>query len=121
MLMNSKQQDIRYNSLHNVRFVYLGACLTGLGRYSEDNLVNSIYNRGAYSVLGFTVSVLIDETNFWTEIFMQRIAEGDTIKEAMNAADEAIRNDPDLGDRGEYSVDEENRYFIGTITDAPCG
>ena len=103
-----------------IEFAYLGACLTGYGRGTADNLVNSIHDKGADTVLGFTMNVYVDETNFWTEKFMQSLATGKTIEEAMNYADDAIKNDSVLGGRNIYTVGEASRYIVGSTSIAPC-
>lgn len=106
------------NAFGNLSFVYLGACETGAGQANANNLVNAFYNKGADTVLGFTIEVNIAETNFWMENFMTNIAEGDTIQAAIAAADLAIFKDATLGNRKNYSV--YSRYIAGNFNMAPA-
>lgn len=104
----------------NLKFVYFGACLTGKGGSGANNLVNAVYNKGADAVLGFTISVFVDETNLWTEEFMLALANGATLSSAMNTADFAVANDPELDVLPYYSTSSTYRYLQGSNQMIPC-
>ena len=106
------------SDLNDLLFVYLGACKTGMGGGSATNLVNSFYSKGVDNVVGFTISVLIDETNFWTTEFMSNIANGQSIATAISNADYSIQNDPTLGGRLSYTI--SSRLIKGPTTAIPC-
>lgn len=103
----------------SLKFVYLGACLTGEGGSSANNLVNAFYNKGADTVLGFTISVLVGETNSWTKSFMLSLASGSTISKAMTDADTAVRNDATVN-VVHYTTSSTYRYIAGSPQIAPC-
>ena len=75
-------------ALNGLQLVYYGACSTGEGGANAANLVNATYDRGARTVIGFTVSVYCDSTNTWTSEFMKQISNNQTIKYAMQKADD---------------------------------
>ena len=103
----------------NLKFVYLGACDTGIGRNGANNLANAIFNKGADAVLGFTTKIVVNETNAWTEAFMIELSRGSTINEAMDAADEIVHRNPDILEPYTTS-DTDNRYFQGSLQMVPC-
>lgn len=112
------------NSLDNtafdsLEFVHLGACLTGQGKSSATNLVNAFYNKGADTVLGFTIEVFVSETNSWTQSFMLSLASGSTVADAITDADTAVRNDPNVSVLY-YSTSSTYRYIAGSDQIAPC-
>lgn len=109
--------------MNSLQFVYYGACETGKGGSSAENLVNVTKAKGVDIVLGFTTEVLIDETNFWSEELMKNIASGLSVGNSIAQADEAMRNDPTFGARmlllniqqiasrlGKYSALPVNHY-----------
>lgn len=106
--------------LINLSFVYLGACETGKGGTDATNLVNTFYSRGVDCVLGFKVEVLISETNFWPEIFMNNIANGHTVYASLVDADYEILNDPILGGKDSYTIGESNRLIRGSTSFVPA-
>ena len=112
------------NSLGNsafdhLKFVYFGACETGAGGSSETNLVNTVYNKGADAVLGFTINVYVSETNLWTKIFMIELSEGKTLSTAMNVADTEVRKDSSVKVPF-YSTSSSYRYLEGSDQLIPC-
>jgi len=107
-------------AFNNLKFVYFGACLTGKGGSGANNLVNAVYNKGADAVLGFTISVYVDETNLWTKEFMLALANGATLSSAMNTADYAVANDPELDVLPYYSTSSTYRYLQGSNQMIPC-
>ena len=83
-------------------------------------MVNAVYNKGADAVLGFTISVFVDEINLWTKEFMLALANGATLSSAMNTADVAVANDPELGVLPYYSTSSDYRYLQGSNQMIPC-
>ncbi len=74
-------------ALSHMQLVYYGACSTGEGGASAENLVNATYDRGARTVIGFTTEVDCGSTNTWTAEFMEQISNNHTIYYAMIQAD----------------------------------
>lgn len=112
--------SLHASALSNLKFAYLGACYTGQGKTGAINLVNSIYNRGADAVLGFTVNVLVDETNQWSKDFMEFLSEGYSISTAMYFADIEVKRV--FSNRyNNITVLTNNRYFVGSEQMVPCG
>lgn len=81
-------------ALSHMQLVYYGACLTGEGGSSAANLVNATFDRGARTVIGFTVEVGCGTTNTWTQEFMTSISNGETVDRAMKLADSKVSNSP---------------------------
>ena len=52
---------------------------------------------------------------------MKSIGAGNTIAQAMDDADAALRADPSMEGRLTFTVGEENRYVVGSTSVAPCG
>lgn len=104
--------------MNSLQFVYYGACETGKGGSSAENLVNVTKAKGVDIVLGFTTEVLIDETNFWSEELMKNIASGLSVGNSIAQADEAMRNDPTFGARSSYSI--SNRLLQGSASTVLC-
>ena len=111
--------SLNNTAFNNLKFVYFGAYLTGSGRSGGTNLVNTVYNKGADTVLGFTIEVFVSETNLWTQSFMTNLATGVSINSAMNTADITVRNDPGI-DVPFYSTSSTNRYLAGSAELIPC-
>lgn len=86
-LTTSNLNALPNNFFDNVDFVYYGACNTGTGGASANNLVTTTHNKGAGCVLGFNHEVLVDETNIWTVYLMESLAQGMRINEAIANAD----------------------------------
>ena len=106
----------------NLKFVYLGACSTGVGENDESNLVNAIYDKGADAVLGFNRNIWVDETYVWTKEFMIALANGMTIGEAIEMADEYVQNNLVMTEPYMYITSDPNyRYFLGSLELVPCG
>lgn len=108
---------INASELTKLKFVYLGACSTGKGGNGATNFVNSMYAKGVDAVLGFRIDVNANELNHWTKHFMQRIAYGDSISQAMsyasNATAYALGTSADLLDTNYY-------YLCGSGSFVPC-
>ena len=107
------------DAFDHLKFVYLGACQTGEGRDNATNLVNAIYSKGADAVLGFTTNVKVKETNLWTREFMLALADGETLFDAMSAADDAVQADVDLSGKP-LTTTSDYRYLKGSAQMAPC-
>ena len=74
--------------LKNARLILYGACETGLGGESANNLVNSTFNRGAKTVIGFQSAVGCDQMNTWTkEFFVASGEQSKTITQSLEHAD----------------------------------
>lgn len=74
--------------LKNARLILYGACETGLGGESANNLVNSTFNRGAKTVIGFQSAVGCDQMNTWTkEFFVASGNQSKTITQSLEHAD----------------------------------
>lgn len=81
-------------ALSHMQLVYYGACKTGEGGASAENLVNATFDRGARTVIGFTVIVDCNSCNTWTKAFMTNISNGYTVTYAMKMADTAVSSSP---------------------------
>ena len=106
------------DAFDNLQLVYMGACLTGQGCDGADNLVNALYDKGADVVIGFTVRTDQNETYTWTQAFMKSIAEGNSVAQAMMAADALFSG----GEGGENTstVSPDNRHVKGNTSVIPC-
>ena len=106
----------------DLKFVYLCACNTGFGQtIFADNLVNALSEQGADNVLGFGISIRIDEANFWSKHFMYALTElHGSIEMAMAYADAKISLEDKFSDRA-LTVSEGNRYFVGDASTFPFG
>ena len=82
------------NSLSHVKLVYYGACSTGSGGITADNLVNTTYSKGAQIVIGFKNSVSCTACNAWTQAFMEQLGAGRTVSASVKAADDAVNQNP---------------------------
>ena len=71
----------------------------------------------AIPVLGFTISVQVDETNDWLEAFVNSLSNGKTIGEAMYDADQIILGE--YGSSDNLTTKSEYRYFVGDINYIP--
>lgn len=109
---------ISSSDLANLSFVYLGACYTGEGGANAPNLVNKFYSKGVDCVLGFTIEVSQVETNHWTTVLMTDIANGLTIKNAMEDADHSTWDYMNYDEVEELEV--RQRLIRGTTSFAPC-
>ncbi len=79
------------SAFEGLSLVYYGACLTGLGGDDEENLVNATYEKGAKIVIGFSRKVDIEQTNYWSERFLQYIANGESVQSALNQAGKDVK------------------------------
>lgn len=114
----SSISSLSNDAFDNLTLVYYGACETGAGGPNSSNLVNTTYEKGADVVIGFSGEVLVDEANYWTEIFMKNIADGFSVQEAMSHADDAMRDHPIFGNRIAYTV--SLRHIRGNVNLIPC-
>ena len=64
------------NALASTRLVYYGACSTASGGSTANNLVNTTYNKGAKTVIGFQDVVYCDATTIWSSQFFKSICKG---------------------------------------------
>ena len=104
--------------------VCLGACYTGRGKENIANLVNAIHSKGAKVVIGFIDDADVDETNAWVPSFINAIAQGMTVQEAIDAGDTAASyyypdNNP-LNPFNHPTTSEDYRYVVGDTNFIPC-
>lgn len=76
-------QTLSNGALSGVKLVLFGACDTGKGRASANNMVNIIHNKGAKTVIGFSNSVGCYETNYWSNEFFIGLRKTGNIREAL--------------------------------------
>lgn len=104
--------------------VCLGACYTGRGEENVANLVNAIHSKGAKVVIGFIDGIEVSETNAWVPSFINAIAQGMTVQEAIDAGDTAASyyypdNNP-LNPFNHPTTSEDYRYVVGDTNFIPC-
>ncbi len=100
------------NALSNCELAVFSACSTGNGEESADNFVNSVYSKGAKSVLGFNQDVVTVELAFWEIAFFTELVEGMSISVAASAP---ISYDVDQSgeiDSWEVNISIMNRIYI---------
>ena len=79
------------NALSECKLVLYGACYTGKYRETRsDNLVNQTQAKGVVTVIGFDDTVGCNEMNAWATKFFEFLANGDTVEQACDNADEWI-------------------------------
>ena len=120
VLTVSDINSLSNTAFDNLRFVYLGACDTGMPVTSGTNLVDAIYNKGADAVLGFVHQIDQDEGNYWTEQFILSLSYGNTIAQAMVDADNNTRMYITPTDDEGYTTTENFRYLRGSDQIVPC-
>jgi len=75
-------------ALKNSRLIIYGTCSAGEGGVNATNIVNSTYNKGAKTVIGFQVVTYVNQTNRWLHEFLIAAGEkGKTISESCADAD----------------------------------
>lgn len=74
-------------ALNNLELAYLGACSVGEG---QDNIVRSVYRKGADCVIGYTESVLTVANYVMIENFCVGIGNGYSILESLAYADAQV-------------------------------
>lgn len=98
------------NALASTRLVYYGACSTASGGSTANNLVNTTYNKGAKTVIGFQDVVYCDATTIWSSQFFKSICNGVSIAQALIEADYTA-----LLATG-YAENNQNRLVKGNTT-----
>lgn len=101
------------SAFDDLKFVCLCACYNGMGRAEQINMVNTIYNKGADTVLGFVDEVFVLEGNKWTEDFMLQLSEGMTVENAAKHADGVVSQDKSIK-VPYYSTSKPYRYLEGS-------
>ena len=94
------------NALGNNVFVLYAACKCGS---ESNNLVDATYAKGAQCVIGFTIMILIDETNVWANEFLLEMGWGSSIEDALSYADQEVEYQ--FRDRLTYTT--TSRYVLG--------
>ncbi len=73
------------NALSPAKLVIYGACSTGSGGLSANNLVTATEERGAETVIGFMDTIYTPPINDWCRDLFSLLSQGRTIKEACDA------------------------------------
>ena len=107
-------------ALSDVKLLFLGMCLAGEGGAGADNVVNALYGKGAQCVLGFKVIVYTAALIPWQAAFIESLASGSTVADAMLAGDDAIKDLTDVTQMAKTSVSVNNRYLVGLDSTRPC-
>lgn len=80
------------NALKGERLVIYGTCEAGKGGLYGANLVNTTYEKGAQTVIGFQGLTYVNEMNRWLYTFLTKsVDEKLTVNEAMLEADSEVR------------------------------
>lgn len=104
------------DAFEELTLVVLTGCGTGEGGESGRNLVNAFYERGADVVIGFLTAVESEDAIYWTRIFMEQIAAGKSVQEALTDADNAIEvKNPEL-----TNFSGNMCYTRGNLSITPC-
>jgi len=77
------------NSLSHMKLVLYGSCSSGQGGITAHNIVNSTYNKGAQTVIGFQDTVVIAHMNTWAKEFVKAAGDEYTIRNVEEACAEA--------------------------------
>ena len=94
-LTKDTMQALQPGELNNLKLVVYGACATAQGGLQGDNLVNATYEAGAQAVIGFTDRVGAEGCNGWVKALITSLNSGNTIHDAMDDADDAVREQPE--------------------------
>lgn len=113
----SDLSSLSSSDLNKLKFVYLGACLTGYGEEDEPNIVNAFYEKGVDMVIGFSTSVVVVECDYWSKHFMIKIAEGNTVNDSINHAKNQTHLDTNIPTA---QLSTNNTYTCGSIYYVPC-
>jgi len=97
------------NSLCNVELVIYGGCRTGMYGDDYDNMVNTTYNKGAQTVIGFKKKIYCNDANTWVTRFFNYLSSnpGCTMSDAASSA-EAFN-----GYYTDYEYDIKDEYIEG--------
>lgn len=98
--------------LSNSELIIYGACLTGFGRGTATNLVNTTHQKGSSIVIGFEKSVWNTEVNDWIEEFFNSLAAGKSVYESCQDADNYIR-DYWAPNNPKYPITTDSWYVAG--------
>lgn len=93
------------DALDNAELIIIGGCYTGQGGENESNIVNALCQKGAKTVIGFTVDVQCVEVNDWLKYFFESLETGSTVSAAISYAEEVIHN---------LIEDEDNEYHTSS-------
>lgn len=93
--------------------IIYGACKTGLGRETGNNLVNATREQGSEIVIGFEKEVWHTEVNYWCDIFFRKLADGCTVLEACIVADQHVADNWYNSDSPEFDIRTDSWYIAG--------
>ena len=79
-------------ALDDIQLAFIGACECGAGGANANNLVNTIFAKGADCVIGYQQSVHTRANYIMIEEFCRGIGSGYTITEALTYADAQVLN-----------------------------
>ena len=77
--------------------------------------MNALYDKGADVVVGFTEEIDPNQANDWTKSFMKSIAEGHSVRDAVQTAMEVAKRK--WG--GDVEINDAV-YTVGLTSSAPC-
>lgn len=84
--------SVSSNAFYITDLIVYGACLTGQGRETGTNLVNSTCFAGVNTVIGFEKVVNSSEMNDWCLGFFESLSNGNTIINACTDADDYVES-----------------------------
>ncbi|MFR1518852.1 MAG: Ig-like domain-containing protein [Clostridia bacterium] len=83
----SEIDNLSFNQLSNLRCFITVGCSSGLSDSNGNNIIRSIYNKGAQFALGWTNSTVNPFIEWWLQRFFNYSASGKRINECIKAAD----------------------------------
>ena len=106
-----------YNSsaLSNLKFACILVCNNGEGGENADNIVNSVYSKGAQCVLGFKRIIFAPAANYWNEHLVTYLTLGYSIDQSIANADSDLRNSTGTGVK--YTILGEEDWNPNTDAD----
>ncbi len=86
ILTISDISNIPDSSFKNVKIVILTSCYAGM------EFVDLLHSKGVNVVIGFLGEIEQNTAAYWTDALIASLSEGNTVREALNNADEALGN-----------------------------
>jgi hypothetical protein len=116
--------DLAKNELCLSRCVLYLGCSTGVDYVQGTNtynLVDATFEKGAHFVLGTTETLYTYQINNWLEYFLDGLLAGNSIEEAIEAANKnfdtiTVEYDKEDGTTGTKQVNEFPLYYVGDTT-----
>lgn len=78
------------NALSQMRICFIGACSSGAGGVTSNNIVNSIYGKGAECVIGYSGTVSTKHNSMMLKNFCYYISLGYQVDDALSMAQTAV-------------------------------